>query len=312
MYGIYSYSAYPTIINNIISENKKSGIYCSFSSGTITNNTIIDNVENGIFCSSSSPKITNNIIGSSTQYGIRENDASSDPPTNYNCFWNNALGNYYDEGSTVRTVAWLNTTAGFAGNVALDPQFIDFEAGNYHLQVASLCIDAGSNTAPAIPVLDKDGKNRIIRIVDMGAYEFQGGLRIEDIAYQEIGAVNITTDGTLSLYLRGYDWDGSLIGDVAGTWTVKGGIGTISSSYGTSTVFDPRKVGVGSITVICGTLTDVTGLITVNYGSPATFYLLPARLPLMTKSHLLVSPKMLMVTHGMLPQYFQKMTQWEQ
>ncbi|MBU1598958.1 right-handed parallel beta-helix repeat-containing protein, partial [bacterium] len=167
-WGIYCYySSSPTITNNTITGNS-SGICCYYSSPFITNNTISGN-DGGISCYSSSPTITNNIIGSNTSYGIYEHDTTSDPPTNYNCFYNNTSGDYYDEGTTMRTVGWLNTI--YTGNISADPKFVGLN--NYHLQSISPCIDKGSNTAPAIPSTDKDGNPRIVNgIVDMGAYEF--------------------------------------------------------------------------------------------------------------------------------------------
>jgi len=62
------------------------------------------------------------------------------------------------------------------GNISTDPAFVGIDAGNLHLQPWSPCIDKGSNVYAPIP-FDLDGNPRIINgIVDMGAYEWQGGL----------------------------------------------------------------------------------------------------------------------------------------
>ncbi|MBU0767413.1 right-handed parallel beta-helix repeat-containing protein, partial [Patescibacteria group bacterium] len=169
--GIYCISSSPAITNNTISGNTWHGINCSSSSPSITNNTISGN-NYGIYCfSSSSPAITNNIISGNNNYGIYENDSSSDPPTNYNCFFNNTPADYFNENSKSKDVAWLNTQ--WTGNISADPQFI--AGADFHLQSTSPCIDSGLNTAPGIygTSTDKDGHPRIVRTVDMGAYEFQ-------------------------------------------------------------------------------------------------------------------------------------------
>ncbi|MEW6619969.1 MAG: right-handed parallel beta-helix repeat-containing protein [bacterium] len=196
----------PTITNSTIMQNIAGGgggIYCvRFSSPTITNCVIIQNMANfdgagvncyynssptiincvitgniadrysgGIYCSNnSSPCITNCIITQNSRYGIYEADTTSDPLTNYNCFYNNTPSDYYDEGLKSRTVKWLNIKAGFAGNISSDPKFIG--NGDYHLQSISPCIDKGLNTASGISLTDKDGNPRIINgIVDIGVYE---------------------------------------------------------------------------------------------------------------------------------------------
>ncbi|MCX7001722.1 MAG: hypothetical protein NTV22_00440 [bacterium] len=57
------------------------------------------------------------------------------------------------------------------GNITNDPQFVDFDGGNYRLVPGSPCINAGSN-AYAIGAFDLDSTARIKQyIVDMGAYE---------------------------------------------------------------------------------------------------------------------------------------------
>ncbi len=183
--GIFCHnSSSPTITNCTISGNfgyyYGGGIDCSSSSPTITNCTISGNDAyhggGGIDCSyGSSPIICNNIISNNSNYGIYEYDTYSDTQTNYNCFYNNSPHNYRDEGKTGGVdVNDVNTIAGNRNNISDNPQFIS--STDYHLQAISPCINAGSNTAPAMPPTDKDGNPRPYNggIADMGAYEFQG------------------------------------------------------------------------------------------------------------------------------------------
>ena len=59
-----------------------------------------------------------------------------------------------------------------SGNITNDPLFVAAAGGNYHLQAASPCIEAGDNSA-APGVTDLAGNTRIVfDRVDMGAYEF--------------------------------------------------------------------------------------------------------------------------------------------
>jgi hypothetical protein len=70
--------------------------------------------------------------------------------------------------------------AGTAGNMSLDPQFVNAANNNFHLQANSPAIDAGNNTDPNLPQLDLDGNPRIafgnastcVNTVDLGVYEF--------------------------------------------------------------------------------------------------------------------------------------------
>ena len=70
------------------------------------------------------------------------------------------------------------------GNINADPMFVDEENGDFHLLNDSPCIDAGDNSALALPATDIDGDDRKIDdpavadtgngtppIVDMGAFE---------------------------------------------------------------------------------------------------------------------------------------------
>ncbi len=72
---------------------------------------------------------------------------------------------------------------GSSGNISADPLFNNPSGGDYTLQYASPAIDAGLNSAPDLPSIDFDGQPRIVAghlgdapIVDMGAYELQGGV----------------------------------------------------------------------------------------------------------------------------------------
>jgi len=61
-----------------------------------------------------------------------------------------------------------------SGNLSGDPLFVDPEAGNYHLQSGSPCINAGNNRSVSCDQ-DLDGNARIInQRVDIGAYELAG------------------------------------------------------------------------------------------------------------------------------------------
>jgi hypothetical protein len=95
--------------------------------------------------------------------------------------YNNSPANYGG------TIGWTNScttpSASGAGNIDSDPLFVLAGIGyglshsnaDYHLQSASLCINAGTNALvhPSLTT-DLDGNDRIVReIVDMGAYESQ-------------------------------------------------------------------------------------------------------------------------------------------
>jgi hypothetical protein len=57
-------------------------------------------------------------------------------------------------------------------NIASDPSFVNFAAGNFRLQTNSPCINAGPAGSGTT---DLDGRPRIVGgIEDIGAYEFQG------------------------------------------------------------------------------------------------------------------------------------------
>jgi hypothetical protein len=80
------------------------------------------------------------------------------------------------------------------GNITNVPQFVDYTRGNLRLQSASPCINSGNNTYVSTGG-DLDGNPRIVsRIVDIGAYEYQGAGSI--ISYAWLQQYGLPTDGS--------------------------------------------------------------------------------------------------------------------
>lgn len=143
----------PEVINCIITDNKSEseggGIYCNMSAPAILNCTIANNTADqggGIFVRDSYPDITNSIL------------------------WNNTSNEIHVDELGKLTVTYSNIQEGYdgEGNINNDPLFDD----NYLLKHGSPCIDNGNNNAAKIPGTDNEGNLRIVKTVDMGAYEF--------------------------------------------------------------------------------------------------------------------------------------------
>lgn len=167
--GIYNhYESSPTITNNIITYNLYGIFNYYYASPSITNNNIIGSAYGIYNFFSSSPSVTNNVITGS-EHGIY-NLTFCAPIITYNDITGN-VSDIYDEHYSSSTVIY---------NISSDPLFVNPAVGDYHLQVNSPCIDAGTNNALGLPETDFDGSPRIvdgngdgIRIVDIGAFEFQ-------------------------------------------------------------------------------------------------------------------------------------------
>jgi parallel beta-helix repeat protein len=155
-----TYFCTPIITNCLVYDNGTSGIHCEKQSDpTMVNNTIFGNDYSGVYCFwNSSPVIMNSIITNNGRPGI-ECQFSSLPVISYNDVWNNNLAD-------TLTINYGDCEPG-EGDISADPQFVNSEAGDFHLSTGSPCIDAGN---PDAAYNDSDGTRN-----DMGAFGGPGG-----------------------------------------------------------------------------------------------------------------------------------------
>ena len=196
--GIYcNLYSNPAINNCNISGNTVDGwgggIYCYYSDPAINNCTISGNAADcggGIYYWQSCPTIENCTISGNTADGwgggiYSQWDFIATGVNNI--FWANSAPTgsqiYLEEvGSFACT--YSDIQGGFAGygNIDVDPLFVDHSNGDFHLQSASLCIDAGNPNPqfndpedPANPGLALYPAMGTI-VNDMGVYGGQGAL----------------------------------------------------------------------------------------------------------------------------------------
>ncbi|MEW5802680.1 MAG: choice-of-anchor Q domain-containing protein [bacterium] len=162
--GILCRGSSPTIMNCVIVRNISSGagggIYCEDASPILTNCTLSSNTAlsgGGVYCDNSTPRITNCILWGDSPNEIHVSD---------------------DSLLTSVTYSDIQDGYGGIGNINQNPLFIDSGAGNYSLQPASPCIDAG--TSQGAPDRDKngiarpqDGNGDHSAEYDIGAYEMK-------------------------------------------------------------------------------------------------------------------------------------------
>jgi parallel beta-helix repeat protein/predicted outer membrane repeat protein len=177
--GIYIDRSSPDVIGNVITNNNGAdygaGIRCRYNSSPfLANNTIANNSANiyggGLYTDySSSPIIKNTILwgnfapnNQGTQLALDQTSS----PTFYNCDieGGSAAFYYYDAPNTF--------TGTYVSNFDSDPLFVNATSGQFSLQSASPCINAGDNSIPNLPTIDIVSNSRICNnLIDLGAYE---------------------------------------------------------------------------------------------------------------------------------------------
>ena len=180
--AIYNLYGNPALVNCLMNGNCAAvfggGIFSDLATLSLVNCTLSDNtaylgggITNyaGVEMTLSSCIIWGNHAAQGRGLEVQILSTSSVEVVNYSCVQD--LGGAY----------------GGDGNIDADPGFVDPQQGNYRLEPASPCLDAGDNTAvPKGIDTDLDGNPRFVDdpvtkdtgngeppIVDMGAYEFQ-------------------------------------------------------------------------------------------------------------------------------------------
>jgi len=172
-YGIFCLpNSSPTITNNIIRGNGGNGIYCQeIGEGVeieIKNNWIHSNGNNGIYIYNpdfyAPAIIRNNTIVNNAGYGI--NSLWPEDANISNCIaWYNSSGQLYSSNGTFEKVRYSCIQNGDTnnGNINIDPLFYDDpnDPNNFHLSSNSPCIDAGNPFADYAGETDIDGEGRV-------------------------------------------------------------------------------------------------------------------------------------------------------
>jgi len=172
-YGIFCLpNSSPTITNNIIRGNGGNGIYCQeIGEGVeieIKNNWIHSNGNNGIYIYNpdfyAPAIIRNNTIVNNAGYGI--NSLWPEDANISNCIaWYNSSGQLYSSNGTFEKVRYSCIQNGDTnnGNINIDPLFYNDpnDPNNFHLSSNSPCIDAGNPFADYAGETDIDGEGRV-------------------------------------------------------------------------------------------------------------------------------------------------------
>jgi hypothetical protein len=113
--------------------------------------------------------------GNSAPLGAACSSFEDEPRIGSSIFWANEPDPFYFSVlSDPIEVTYSNVEGGYPGegNIDANPLFVDAEAGDFHLQESSPCIDSGDPDAGL--ETDLEGNPRDDQ-PDMGAYEYQGG-----------------------------------------------------------------------------------------------------------------------------------------
>jgi hypothetical protein len=186
--GIYNASSNPRVINCAFTQNKATssggGMANFFSNPILINCKFFQNSchtgnGGGMMNISSLPTLTHCTLNGNiaTTGGGIFNQGSSSQSTLNNCIvWGNVVSTSPSAiaGLSQSTVTYSDVQGGYSGtgNIDADPLFVNFAAGDTHLQATSPCVDKGTISLNP-PLTDLDGAARVQGSApDMGAYEF--------------------------------------------------------------------------------------------------------------------------------------------
>jgi len=147
--GIHTLSSSLSLSNSVIADYAGTAIWGSFSDFNLINNVIASNGQDAIFLhDSTSAVIKNNIIVNNAGFGINGMESAL-ASIDYNNVWGNAENSF-------------ESFSAAGNNISEDPQFVNADSGEFHLQAGSPCIDTGD---PDPIFNDPDGSRN-----DMGAF----------------------------------------------------------------------------------------------------------------------------------------------
>lgn len=155
--GIHSSYSYPKIINSVVAENTGGGISAHGGHLEVDHCTITNSI---ITAQANEAMMSNCIVWGSSISVFGESD--------FTISYSDIEGG--KEAVDAKGQCKLNW---LAGNIDADPCFLDVPSGDYHLSLASPCINAGDPCYSSGPgETDLDGQTRIINgRVDIGADE---------------------------------------------------------------------------------------------------------------------------------------------
>jgi hypothetical protein len=178
-----------SLLNNCIVWGNSSQVGGGIDSSTANNCLIIAN--SAMFGGNANSSTMNNC-------DLVDNFAGVSAGGSDNCTLNDCIEVFDtndDVGSSYNYCCLDFNPGGGPGNITNDPGFVNFAAGDFHLQSNSPCINSGDNTYVSL-TNDLDGNPRIVGVtVDMGAYEFQAPTSVLSYAWaQQYG---LPTDGSV-------------------------------------------------------------------------------------------------------------------
>jgi hypothetical protein len=179
--GVYASGGevlYCHILDNHVSDGARGGGMCVNGASVVIRNTIVENNQSddggaGIYLMDGSIESCT-IVSNSAVSGAGGVVRLSGTVINSIVYHNLGAGVPNDLNTTVGVTYCCASDGNTSdGNITDDPQFVDILAGDYHLEITSPAINAGSNQAWMGTATDLDGDNRISRSsVDLGAYEY--------------------------------------------------------------------------------------------------------------------------------------------